>query len=159
MSMFVAWVAYPVVLALLCAGNGLLVDLLSGRRLPGALVLPAGLAAIVVVGEFTTATDATAELTVPVLLFLAVLGAGLSLPWRFGRPDLWPPAAALGVFCVFAAPVVLSGSPTFAGYIKLDDTATWFALTDRVMEHGHSLAGLEPSSYRATLEFNLAGGY
>lgn len=27
------------------------------------------------------------------------------------------------------------------------------------MEHGHSLAGLEPSSYRATLEFNLAGGY
>ena len=32
-------------------------------------------------------------------------------------------------------------------------------MTDRVMEHGRSLAGLEPSSYRATLEFNLAGGY
>ncbi|MDX6609281.1 MAG: hypothetical protein QOF85_1206 [Solirubrobacterales bacterium] len=159
MSMFTAWILFPVVLALLCAGAGLLVDLLAGRRLPGALILPVGLAGLIVVGEFTTATAATAKLTVPALLFLAVLGAGLSLPWRFGRPDPWLAAAALAVFCVFAAPVVLSGSPTFAGYIKLDDTATWFALTDRVMEHGHSIAGLEPSTYRATLEFNLAGGY
>jgi hypothetical protein len=161
MSMLVAWVVFPLVLALLCAGAGLLVDLLSGRRLPGALVLPTGLAALIVVGEFTTATAATAKLTVPALIFVAVLGAGLSLwrSWRFGRPDPWLTAATLAVFCVFAAPVVLSGSPTFAGYIKLDDTATWFALTDRAMEHGHSIAGLEPSTYRATLKFNLAGGY
>ncbi|HEY2334880.1 MAG TPA: hypothetical protein VGH58_07740 [Solirubrobacterales bacterium] len=159
MSMFLAWVVFPLVLLALCAGLGLLVDLLSARRLPGALVLPVGLAAMIVVGELTTAAAATAKLTVPVLLLLAVLGAGLSLPWRFGRPDPWLVAAAFGVFCVFAAPVVLSGSPTFAGYIKLDDTATWFALTDRFMEHGHGIGGLEPSTYRATLEFNLAGGY
>jgi hypothetical protein len=159
MSMFVAWVVYPVVLALLCGGVGLLVDLLGGRRLPGTLILPVGFAGIVLVGQLTTLGSGTADLTVPVLLFLAVLGAGFSLPWRFGRPGGWAIAAPLGVFCVFAAPVVLSGHPTFAGYIKLDDTATWFALTDRIMHHGHSLGGLEPSTYRATLEFNLAGGY
>jgi hypothetical protein len=44
---------------------------------------------------------------------------------------------------------------TFAGYIKLDDTATFLALTDRAMEHGRSLDGLAPSSYEATLAFNL----
>lgn len=159
MSLFAAWIAYPLVLALLCAGLGLLVDLLSGRRLPGALVLPVGFAAAIVVGTFTTTADATAGLTVPALFLLAILGAGFSLPWRFGRPDRWPLAVALGVFAVFAAPVVLSGSPTFTGFIKLDDTATWFALTDRVMEHGHGIAGLAPSSYQATLDFNLAGGY
>lgn len=160
MSMLVAWVVFPLLLALLCAGVGMLVDLLSGRRLPGALILPTGLAGVIVIGEFTTAIAATAKLTVPALIFFAALGAGLSISkWRFRRPDPWLLAATLGIFCVFAAPVVLSGSPTFAGYIKLDDTATWFALTDRVMEHGHSVAGLEPSSYRATLEFNLAGGY
>lgn len=159
MSMLVAWVVYPLVLGLLCGGLGLFVDLLSGRRLPGTLILPAGFAGIVVVGEFTTATDATAELTLPLLLALAVVGAGFSLPWRFGRPDPLPVAVAVGVFLVFGAPVILSGHPTFAGYIKLDDTATWLAMTDRVMEHGRSLSGLEPSSYRATLEFNLAGGY
>lgn len=157
--MFVAWVVYPVVLALLCAGLGLLVDLLSGRRLPGTLLVPAGFAAMVVVGSFTTATEPTAPLTVPLILSLAVLGAGLSWPWRFGHLDRLALAAAFGVFAVFAAPIVLSGAPTFAGYIKLDDTATWLAMTDRVMEHGRSLAGLDPSSYRATLEFNLAGGY
>lgn len=159
MSMFAAWVVYPLVLALLCGGLGLLADLLTGRRLPGTLVVPVGFAAMVVVGTFTTALEATATLTLPVVLFLAVLGAGLSWPWRFGRPDRLLVLVAVAVFAVFAAPVVFSGSPTFAGYIKLDDTATWFALTDRVMEHGRSLAGLEPSSYRATLEFNLAGGY
>lgn len=157
--MFGAWVLYPATLLALCTGMGLLVDALCGRRLPGALVPPAGLAAIVAIGQFTTWSEATAELTIPALVFGAVLGAGLSLPWRFGRPDPWPVAAALAVFCVFGAPVILSGEPTFAGFIKLDDTATWFALTDRVMEHGRSLAGLEPSTYRATLDFNLAGGY
>jgi hypothetical protein len=159
LSLLVAWIVYPLVLLALCLGLGLLVDVLGGRRLPGALLAPVGLAAIVVVGQFTTLFDATAELTVPLLVLLAVLGAGLALPWRFGRPDPWAAGAALAVFAVFAAPVVLSGAATFAGYIKLDDTATWFALTDRVMEHGRSLAGLEPSTYRATLDFNLAAGY
>jgi hypothetical protein len=157
--MLAAWAVYPLVLLALCAGLGLLVDVLCGRRLPGVLVPPVGLAAIVVVGQFTTLGDAGAGLTVPLLCFLAVLGASLSLPWRFGPPGSWPIAAALAVFAVFAAPVVLSGSPTFAGYIKLDDTATWLALTDRIMEHGRDLSGLEPSTYRATLEANLPNGY
>ena len=65
----------------------------------------------------------------------------------------------VAVFAVFAAPVVLSGQATFAGYIKLDDTATYFAMTDRVMEHGRSLAGLAPSTYEETLRTTLALGY
>jgi hypothetical protein len=159
MSLFTAWIIFPLVLLALCTGLGLLVDVACGRRLPGVLVPPMGLAALVVVGDFTTATDATAELTVPLVLVLAVLGAGLSLPWRFGRPDPLPIAVAVSVFVVFGAPVILSGNPTFAGFIMLDDTATWLAMTDRIMEHSRSLAGLEGSSYYATLEFNLAAGY
>ena len=159
MSLFAAWIVYPLVLLALCAGVGLLVDLLCGRRLPGALVAPAGLAAIVVLGGFTTAASWAAQLTVPLVVLLAVLGAGLSLPWRFGRPDPRAVAVALAVFAVFGAPVYLSGAPTFAGFIKLDDTATWLALTDQVMAHGRDLAGLEPSTYLATLEANLPGGY
>ena len=159
MSLFSAWVVYPLVLLAICGGLGLLVDVLLGRRLPGALVAPAGLAALVVLGQFTTLAPGTASLTVPVACFLAVLGAGLRLPWRCGRPDPWPAGIALTVFLVFGAPVLLSGDPTFAGYIKLDDTATWLAITDRVMEHGRDLSGLGPSSYLATLEANLPGGY
>lgn len=159
MSLFAAWIAFPLVLLALCGGLGLLVDVLAGRRLPGVLIAPVGLAALILVGQFTTLSDSTAELTVPLLLVLAITGAGLSLPWRFGRPDGWPVAVAVAVFVVFGAPILLSGEPTFPGFIKLDDTATWFALTDRVMEHGRSLEGLGPSTYRATLDFNLADGY
>ena len=157
--MLVAWVVYPLVLLALCAGVGLLVDVLTGWRLPGALVAPVGLAAIVVVGQFTTMADATAELTVPLLVGLAAAGLALSLPWRRGPLDPVPAAVAIAVFLVFGAPVILSGEPTFAGFVRLDDTATWLALTDRVMEHGRGLGGLAPSTYELTLDFNLGTGY
>lgn len=159
MSMFAAWIVYPLVLLALCAGLGLLVDALSGRRLPGALVPPVGLAAIVVVGQFTTYSESTAELTVPVLALLALVGTAFALPWRYGRIDPWSTGVAIAVFAVFATPVVLSGEPTFAGFIRLDDTATWLAFTDRVMEHGTNIEGLTPSSYQRTLEVNFTQGY
>ena len=48
---------------------------------------------------------------------------------------------------------------TFAGYITLDDTSTWFALTDRVMDHGRTVSGLAPSTYQQVLADYLPGGY
>jgi hypothetical protein len=121
-------------------------------------VVPAGLTVVVLAAQFATLTDATAELAGPLVIALAVAGLLLRPPWR-DRPEPWALGAAAGVFAVFAAPIVLSGRATFAGYIKLDDTATYFAMTDRVMEHGRSLAGLAPSTYEATLATTLAIGY
>ena len=121
-------------------------------------MLPLGLALVILAGELATLTDATAELAAPLAAGLAIAGLLLG-PIRRSRPDLWALGAALAVFVVFAAPVVLSGEATFAGYIKLDDTATYFAMTDRVMEHARDLAGLAPSTYEATLATTLAVGY
>jgi hypothetical protein len=154
-----AWILFPALLCLIAAGCGLLVESIARVRLPGALVVPAGLAVVIVAGQFTTSTDATAEVTAPLVCGFAVAGILLSNRWRAERLDPWAVAAAIGVFAVFGAPVILSGDPTFAGFIRLDDTATWLTLTDRVMEHGHSLAGLNPSTYEATLAFNLGDGY
>jgi hypothetical protein len=121
-------------------------------------VLPAGFTIVVLVPEFTTLTGATSVVSAPLVVALAVAGLLVSPPWR-ERPGVWPVATAGGAFAAFAAPVVLSGQATFAGYIKLDDTATYFAMTDRVMEHGRSLAGLDPSTYEATLATTLKLGY
>lgn len=125
--MLVAWLVFPLVLAALCAGLGLLVDALSGRRLPGALVAPAGLVAMVVVGGLASLAGAGIALTATALIVAAGLGPLAALPWRFGRPDPWAAGTALAVFALFAAPVVLSGEPTFAAYGDPATMAEWLA--------------------------------
>lgn len=157
--MFVCWVAFPALLIALSVGCGLLVERIAGVDLPGLLVPSVGLAAIIVVAGFTTMADATAELTAPLVIALAVIGLGLSLPWRVSRLEWWAIGAVLAVFAVYAAPVVLSGEPTFGGYIKLDDTASWLGITDRVMTHGRSLSELPVSSYRSMLHFYIDSDY
>jgi hypothetical protein len=158
MTLVACWLLFPLILALLSIGCGLLLDRVSGATLPGTLLAPTGLALIIVVIAFATMTDATAELSVPAVVALAVAGFGFSLPWRERRLDPWALVAATATFAVYAAPVVLSGQATFAGYLTLDDTSTWLAMTDRVMEHGRSMTGLAPSSYEATLANYLAVG-
>ncbi len=158
--MLAAWIVFPALLLAVCLGFGLLIEALASRRIPGALLAPLGMAGLTVVGLATTASSTTASWTAPLAAMLALAGFALAAIGRRNlRPDPWAVLVALAVFVVFAAPVALSGESTFAGYIKLDDTATWFAITDRLMEHGRSLAGLPPSSYEATLAFNLAGWY
>ena len=159
MTLLVYWLLFPLALTVLGLGCGLLLEAASAVRLPTALLPAAGLAVIVVAVSFTTMTDATAELSIPLVVALAVAGFLLSPPWKARELDRWAVYSAIAVFAAFAAPVVISGAAGFAGYITLDDTATWLAITDRVMEHGRNLQGLAPSSYEATLAYNLPSGY
>jgi hypothetical protein len=114
---------------------------------------------MIVVAQFLTLDGGLAEVITPLTVALAVVGFGLSLPVIDRGIAWWAVIAAVAVLAVYAAPIILSGEATFAGYIKLDDTATWMALTDRVMDHGRSLSSLPPSTYEATLAFNLGAGY
>jgi hypothetical protein len=128
------------------------------ESLPGALVLPVGFALVILAGELATLTGATARLAGPFVIVLAIAGLLLAPPRPVGAWG-WPAAAATATYAIYAAPIVLSGQATFAGYIKLDDTATYFAMTDRVMNHARSLAGLAPSTYEATLATTIKTGY
>jgi hypothetical protein len=159
MSLAVAWLLFPVVLGLLSLGCGLLIERAAGLRIQRELLLPLGFAAIVVISLCTTATSGTARLTTPIVVAVAVVGLGLAFPGRLRRVDAWPAASATAVYAAFGAPVFLSGTATFAGYIKLDDTATWLAFTDRLLDHGRNSAGLAPSTYEAAISLFFAGGY
>ena len=158
MTLVFAWVLVPLLFYALAFGCGSLLERITGIRLPGALVPPAGFAVVIVIASLTTMNARTAVLTTPLVVALAVVGVGLEFPFD-RRPDMLAAGTAAAVFLVYAAPIVLSGSATFAGYISLDDTATWLAFADNALMHGRSLAGVAPSTYWAVLHDNLPNGY
>lgn len=158
-GMLLAWVAFPLVMGVLSFGCGLLLEHASGMALPGGLLLPAGFAVICVATQFAHLTDQTAGLQTPAVVGLATVGFGLAFPWQRRSVDRWLVTAAVGVYAVFAAPVVLSGRATFLGYIKLDDTANYMALLDRAMDHAYNITGLAASTYEALLSAINLDGY
>jgi hypothetical protein len=158
MSLLAPWLLFPVVLLALSLGCGLLVERSAGIRLDGALLVPLGLALLIVEADLVTMTDRTSQLAAPLAITLAIAGFALSQR-RPRRPDGWAIGCAVAVFAVYAAPIVLSGAATFAGYITLDDTSTWLLLADRAMEHGRTQSGLEPSTYQQVITDYLDHGY
>jgi len=107
---------YPVVLALLCVGAGLLVDRVSGRSLPGALLAPVGGGGLIAVSQLTTYTKASAPTTPYVLAAVGLLGFGVGWPRLRAKASDWTSAGwALGVsavvYAVALAPVLLAGRP------------------------------------------------
>jgi hypothetical protein len=160
LTFLLAWVAFPLALAALGLGWGALVEELSGTRLPsGALLLPVGLAAAIVVAGLFTTNSVTARFAVPVVAIVAIVGLARTRRVCSGWPRPgWPALAALGVLLAYGAPVLATGTATFTGFVKLDDTSTWFAITTQMFAHGRSTAGLGVSTYKLVLDTNLGAG-
>ena len=116
--MFVlATLLYPCVLALLCAGAGLLIDRVSGSFLPGVLLPVVGAAALIGLSQLTTYSVFAAPATPYLLALIALAGFALgrrrvaALLRRGGGGDLagsspcrssptsprWPRSCSLGV--------------------------------------------------------------
>lgn len=137
----------------------MLAERAAGLRLPGELIPPLGLVTVIVIAGLLTMQSGTAKFATAACVAAAIAGFVLARHRLRAPKGRWLTGAAVAVFAVYAAPVVLSGHATFAGYIKLDDSATWMALTDRALAHGRSLAGLPFGTYEATLSYSLAEGY
>jgi len=164
-SLILSWVLFPLLLAAIGAGWGVLVERTAATRVNDVLLLPLGLAAALIVAGTLTTFSATAPAAIPVVAVGAAAGLILlawpslagranpaagrkpaverqTPPRRWQLPGLWPLLAAVGALLVYGAPVLLSGQATFTGYVKLDDTATWFNIVDVVMSHSHSLTAV-----------------
>lgn len=160
MSLLASWVLFPLVLAAVGAGWGVLVQRLAGERTSGALIVPLGLAGAIVVASLLTAWSVTAPASITVIAVGAALGLALGWPERGRlRRAPWPGIAAVGVLLAYGAPILLSGQATFAGFVRLDDTATWLGITDQVMGHGRALSYLPSSTYRLILEAYVGNSY
>ncbi|MCW3038577.1 MAG: hypothetical protein JWM31_482 [Solirubrobacterales bacterium] len=157
--MLVSWLVFPIAMLVVSAGCGLAVARAAGGGLSAVLVLPVGFATMIVVASAATADGSTARFAAPLVLVVALAGFWVAEDRRACLPDRWTGAAAVGVFVVFGAPVLLSGHATFTGYVQLDDIATWLSLTDLSMTAGRDVGGLAPSSFEAAVRDYIPGGY
>ena len=160
MDLLAAWLLYPLALAALCLGVGLLVERAADWRLPGVLLLPVGFTGLLVLARLVTDQGATAPFGLAVLALAAGLGFALGhRRLRALRPDLWILAAALGVFIIFAAPVLASGEPSLTGYLALPDTGHQLALAQLLTDRGPDWQSLREGSTYEGLAPYLIGHY
>jgi hypothetical protein len=139
---------YPVVLAALCIGAGLLVDRCSGSFLPAALLPAVGAAALIGVSQLTTYLAPIAPATPALIALLAAAGLVLerrrvwALLQRF-RLQAWGPAVAVLAYILALAPVLFAGRPTFSSYMALTDSAVHMIGADYLISHGQDYSHLD----------------
>jgi hypothetical protein len=158
-DLILCWLVAPLGLLVATVGLSLLVERAAGFTLPWTVRPAMGMAAMIVIAQFGTATEFTAKLTLPLILILAVLGLVLGRTVAGPAPSGVELGIAAGVFLLFASPFLIAGEATWAGYIKLDDNATWLAITDHIFEHGRGLGDPAPSTHQQVLEDYLGGTY
>ena len=112
---------YASVLAVLCAGAGLLVDRCSGQWLPASLLAPVGAAALIAVSQLTTYIWPLAGATAGLTAGLAACGFVVGAPRvrrlaRAGRTGAWQIVPPVIVYLLALAPVLLAGRPSFSSY-------------------------------------------
>ncbi len=156
---------YPVALALLCVGAGLLVDRASGCVLPAMLLPAIGAAALIVLSQLTTYAAPIAPATPYLLALVAIAGLvlgrtrmrALTRVWRASR---WQLAVGPLAYAFALAPVLLAGRPTFSSYMELADSAVHMLGADFLIRHGQDYSHLDlHNSYGATIDAYYGTGY
>ena len=162
-----AWIVFPLLAALLCLGAGLGLRRVTGpASVPLLLILPAGLAVLVVLCGLLCYYAGTAPLAAPACAVVGLVGlyagrrtlADLKIRGN-GAIDRWALLAAFGAWAVIAAPIVLSGKPGFTGYAHIVDTSYELDLAVHLAHSGRSIPAAETSAYQVVLHKYLGTGY
>jgi hypothetical protein len=159
-----AWLLFPLLLIGVCGGSGLLVRHLSGGAVSGVLLLPVGFALAVAVCTLGTSMTWLAPSAGALAVGVAIIGVLLERPTlriagrRLSGAVLYPTMAAFVGFAVIAAPVVLTGTPTWTGFGRIVDTAFQMAFSQHLAEAGRQMpAG--SSSFNGTIVGLIEVGY
>jgi hypothetical protein len=162
-----SWVVFPAVMLVLCLGAGLAARQVAGpQAFPPLLLVPVGLAVLVVLSGLLCYFAVLAPLAGPACAVVGVVGVALG--WRSLRPagaawlrkiNPWATGAAVGAWAVVAAPVVLSGKPGFTGYAHIVDISYQFDLAAHFAHTGRSIPTTATSAYQTVLHKYLASGY
>lgn len=157
---------YPCLLVVLCAGAGLLVDRVSGRFLPGPLLLPVGAAALIALSQLSTYGHSLAPAT-PYALALVAAAGFLLERGRVGElrdprsaPALQALLLILIAYLAGMAPVLAAGRSSFSSFMALSDSAVHMMGADYLIRHGQDYAHLDlANSYGRFVSAYYGAGY
>jgi hypothetical protein len=160
MRYLTAWIALPLLVVVASLGVGLLVERLTGLRFANGVTLTVGFAVSFVALALPYEVGLGAPWASALLVALAIAGFVVAR----GRvaaalPDTPTALAALVVYGLYMAPIVLSGQVSFAGYTLLGDTSVHFSLIDYISDHGGRLVSQVPSSYSSVTGTEITNGY
>src|SRR5690348_4598698 len=120
MRYLIAWVVLPILVVAASYGVGLLVEQLTRIRLPNGIAVTMGFAASFIALAVPYQLGLGAAWGAALLVVLALVGIWLARDRLGGSlPDRSTLVAAIGVYGLCMAPIVLSGQTTFAGYTLL----------------------------------------
>jgi hypothetical protein len=165
--------SYPLALALLCLGAGLLVDRCSGRFLPAALLPSVGAAALIALSQLSTWIAPIAPATPYLMAAFALAGfafafaaerrtgGGVSGGRLAQLRAAWPLALVpLLVYLLALAPVLAAGRASFSSFMALSDSAVHMIGADYLIEHGQRYAHLDlHNSYGLFISAYYGTGY
>src|SRR5487761_2594254 len=153
-EIILVWLMAPALLVLTSYGLGLLLSLAIRKRLDFALAVPMGFLLIVILGSLLTMYASTVPYVAISIGILAIIGFFVSAIWfrSYFRFD-WPSGlAGLSVYFLSGLPVMAYGHPSWAGWVQLDDTASWFAITNRLMTVGQTGINVINSTYERLMQ-------
>jgi len=139
---------YPALLAALLLGAGLLADRVSGRFLPGALLLTVGGALLIAATQLVAYVPAIAPASPYVALALALAGLvlGRARAGEFARRLRASPlklTLPVGAYLLAIAPVLLAGRTSFSSYLAVSDGAVHMVGADYLIRHGMDFSHLD----------------
>jgi hypothetical protein len=161
----VTTLVYPVLLAAVCLGAGLLTDRFSGGFLPAPLLPAVGAATLIGVSQLSTYVHVLAPSTPYLLAAAAIAGFALSRArvrtlMRRTREQPWPVLASAAVYVIAIAPVLLAGRPSFSSFMALSDSAVHMIGADFLIRHGQDYAHLDlRNSYGQFINAYYNNGY
>lgn len=153
-EMVLVWLLAPIFLVLLSFGAGLLLVLRGRKSVNFTVVTSLGFLVIAVAGSLLTISTFTAPHTAVIIGVFALFGLVIGIVRL--RPliavdfaSLW---AGFFTYLAFGLPIIASGNPTWAGWVKLDDPATFLAITDRLMSVGRTSPDPVLSTYSRVIQ-------
>ncbi len=153
-EMILVWLLAPAFMVLTSYGLGLLLSWAIRKRLNFALAVPMGFLLIVILGSLLTMNASTVPYVATLIGILSILGFFVSAIW-FRSYFLFDWPSGLAGICVYflsGLPVMAYGHPSWAGWVQLDDTASWFAITNRLMTVGQTGINVINSTYERLMQ-------